>query len=84
MPSASSAPDPAVLARAFLALGDGDPVTPPRAMRRAALVLLIALALAFSAPLLRAGLAADAPDTAAIAPHRTVLVDADPDEPGGP
>ena len=84
MTPATSVHQPAALARAFLALSDGEPITPPRAVPPAAVVLLTAIVLAMSTPLVWAGLVADAPDTAATAPHRTVLVDADDDAPDGP
>ena len=79
MTLASGAHDPVVLARAFLALADGEPAAPPRAVPRVAVVLLTALVLAMSTPLVWAGLVADAPDTAALLPRGAALVDGDDD-----
>ena len=76
--------EPAVLARAFLALGDGAPTVPERRTPVAAIVLLTAVVLAISTPLVWAGFVADQPDTALLAPPRVALVDADDDGPGGP
>jgi hypothetical protein len=87
MTPASSAHQPAALARAFLALADGEPATPPRAVPPTVVVLLAAIVLAMSTPLLWAGLAADGPDgpdAAATTPHRIALVEGDDDGPGGP
>jgi len=83
MTSASSAHDPAALSRAFLALADGAAATPARAVPAAAVVLLIAMVLVSSTPLVWAGLMPDAPDNAAMLPRGTALVDADDDVPGG-
>ena len=84
MTSGPSVNQPTALAHAFLALGDGQQATPARALPPAAVVLLTAIVLTMSTPLVWAGLVADAPETAATAPHRTVLVDGDDDGPGGP
>ena len=84
MTPGSTVHQPAALAHAFLALGDGAPATPRRAVPPAAVVLLTAILLTMSTPLVWAGLVADAPETAATAPHRTVLVDGDDDGPAGP
>jgi len=83
MTPASSAHEPAALARAFLALADGAPATPARAVPPAAVVLLTAIVLAMSTPLVWAGLLADAPDSAAMLPRGTALADGDDDGPGG-
>jgi hypothetical protein len=79
----TAVPDPAVLARAFLALGDGAPTVAPRRTPAAAIVLLTAVVLAMSTPLVWAGLVADQPDTAVLTPPRVALVDGDDDAPGG-
>ena len=84
MTTGTTVPDPAALARAFLALGDGAPTVVPRRTPAAAIVLLTAVVLAMSTPLVWAGLAADQPDTALVAPARIALVDGDDDAPGGP
>jgi hypothetical protein len=83
MTPGSSVPEPAALARAFLALADGQGAAPPRGVPPAAVVLLTAVVLAMSTPLVWAGLVADAPETTATAPPRTALVDGDDDGPGG-
>ena len=83
MTPASSAHEPAALARAFLALADGAPATPARAVPPAAVVLLTAIVLAMSTPLVWAALAVDAPDNAAMLQRGTALVDGDDDGPGG-
>ena len=82
-PASSAAHESAALARAFLALADGAPATPPRAVPPAAVVLLTAIVLASSTPLVWTGLAADAPDDAAMLPRVTALADGDEDGPGG-
>jgi hypothetical protein len=84
MTPGTTVPEPAVLARAFLALGDGAPTLPERRTPVAAIVLLTAVVLAISTPLVWAGFAADQPDTALLAPPRVALVNADDDGPGGP
>ena len=83
MTPASSAHDHVALARAFLALADGSPATPARAVPPAAVVLLTAIVLAMSTPLVWAGLIADAPHNAAMLPRGTALVDAGDDGSGG-
>ena len=50
----------------------------------AAIVLLTAVVLAMSTPLVWAGLVADQPDTAVLAPPRVAIVGGDDDAPGGP
>ena len=84
MTPATSVPEPAALARAFLALGDGEPASPPRRAPAAAVVLLTAVVVAMSTPLVWVGLLADQPDTAVLAPPRVALADSDDDAPGGP
>ena len=46
--------------------------------------VLTAVVVAMSTPLVWAGLVADQPDTAVLAPPRVALVDGDDDAPGGP
>ena len=82
-PASSAAHEPAALARAFLALAEGAPAAAPRPVAPAAAVLLTAIVLAMSTPLLWAGLGIDAHDDAAMLPRGTALVDADDDGPGG-
>ena len=84
MTPATSVTEPAALAHAFLALGDGRPAAPPRRAPAAAVVLLTAVVIAMSAPLVWAGLLADQPDTAVLSPPRIALADSDDDAPGGP
>jgi hypothetical protein len=84
MTHASGAHDPAALARAFLALADGEPAVAPRAVPPAAVVLLTAIVLAMSTPLVWSGLAAHAPDAVAFLPRGVALVDGDGDGPAGP
>jgi hypothetical protein len=83
MTHASGAHDSAALARAFLALADGEPSARRRAVPPVAVVLLTAVVLAMSTPLVWAGLAADAPDTPAFLPRGIALVDGDDDGPAG-
>jgi hypothetical protein len=85
MTPATSVPEPAALARAFLALAEGAPdPAPPRRAPAAAVVLLTAVVIAMSTPLVWAGLLAEQPDTAVLTPPRVALVDGDDDAPGGP
>jgi hypothetical protein len=83
MTPGTTVPEPAVLARAFLALGDGEPTVAPRRTPAVAIVLLAAVVLAMSTPLVWAGLVADQLDTAVLAPPRVAFVDGDDDAPGG-
>jgi hypothetical protein len=83
-PASSAAHEPAALARAFLALAEGAPATRARHIPPAAVVLLTAIVLAMSTPLLWAGLEADAHENAAMLPRGAALVDVDDDGPGGP
>ena len=85
MTPASSAHDPAALARAFLALADGAPAVPARAGARRPRSCCSPRSCS-RCPRRSSGPAssADAPDTAACSRAASALVDGDDDGPGGP